>query len=337
MRKYLIIAPSWVGDMVMSQSLYRYLKSLHPDCLIDIAAPKHCCVLAQFMPEINQSIPLEFTHGQFSLFSRINIGKKLRANNYTHAIVLPNSWKSALIPFAAKIKRRIGWHGEERYFLLNDKRRLDKTKYPIMIERLCALAIDRRHPLQSPLPKPRFIPNPNQSSTTLDEFQIQVNNKLIALCPGAEFGPAKKWPTSYYAQVAQYLLDKGHTVLLLGSSKDKESTYEIQHLYHKHPLLHNLAGQTDLYQAIHLLSSCNQVISNDSGLMHIACALNIPTLVIYGSTSDQFTPPLNHQAKSIYLKNLACRPCFKRQCPLGHMDCMNKLTPQTIIDALEQL
>lgn len=337
MNKYLIIAPSWVGDMVMSQSLYRYLKQLDPECVIDIAAPKHCCELTQFMPEINQTFPLEFKHGEFGFHVRKQKACDFRHQGYTTAIVLPNSWKSALIPFFAKIKKRTGWQGEARFFLLNDRRRLNKSKYPLMIERFCALAIAKTEDLSHELPFPKFELEASKIDITLAKYRLINNNKIVALCPGAEFGPAKKWPTAHYTELAQYLLDRNYQVILLGGAKDQQTTSDISKSCNHHAHLFNLAGKTSLSEVVYLLASCEKVVSNDSGLMHIACALNIPTLVIYGSTSDTFTPPLSNKAKSIYLHNLPCRPCFKRECPLGHMDCLNKLTPKLVIAELEKL
>ncbi len=337
MRKYLIIAPSWVGDMVMSQSLYRYLKVLYPDCVIDIAAPKHCCELAYFMPQVNATFTLEFKHGEFGLKARKQKAKEFLNKGYTHSIVLPNSWKSALIPYFAKIKTRIGWHGEARFFLLNDRRRLDKNKYPLMIERFCALGIANKEKLIAKLPYPKFTLEQSLITQAQQKYRLAFIKPTIALCPGAEFGPAKKWPTAYYLELMQYLLNKNYQVLLLGGIKDQDTCSDISKSCNHHAYLFNLAGKTSLTDAVYLLAACEKVISNDSGLMHIACALNIPTLVIYGSTSDKFTPPLNQRAKSIYLDDLSCRPCFKRECPLGHMDCLNKLTPQKVIAALETL
>lgn len=338
MHKYLIIAPSWVGDMVMSQSLYRYLKQLDPTCIIDIAAPKHCCELAKFMPEINEAFEIGFKHGEFGFTARKQKALEFKHKGYTDAIVLPNSWKSALIPFFANIKKRTGWHGEMRFVLLNDRRKLNKVKYPLMIERFCALAHSKNEHLPPKLPCPKFSVNFDLADATRTKYCLTKDRPILALCPGAEFGPAKKWPSAYYTELAQYLLDQeGYQVILLGGAKDQQTTSDISKACNHHAHLFNLAGKTTLSEAIYLLASCQRVISNDSGLMHIACALNIPTLVIYGSTSDKFTPPLNALAKSVYLAELECRPCFKRECPLGHMDCMNKLLPRQIIAELEKL
>ena len=337
MDKYLIIAPSWVGDAVMAQSLYRCLKQRNSAATIDIAAPKHCCDLAEFMPEINQAFPLQFKHGEFGFFARKHKAKTFKAKGYTHAIVLPNSWKSALLPFFSSINKRIGYYGEARFFLLNDRRKLNKQKYPRMIDRFCALGFPENSELSMVLPMPKFSINEVIAREVQQKFDIDASQQTIALCPGAEFGPTKKWPSHYYAEVATYLLQQGNQVVLLGNNSDASATKEIVQYCKSHQSLYDLAGKTSLTEAVYLLSQCHKAVSNDSGLMHIACALDVPTLVIYGSTSDQFTPPLNTKAKSIYVSDLPCRPCFKRECPLQHMNCMNQLKPGKVIASLLQL
>lgn len=315
----------------MSQALYSYLKVTDPSCVIDVAVPKHCAALAEFMPEVRCAISLEFKHGQFGFTARRKIGKALQIQGYRHAIVLPNSWKSALIPFFARIKKRTGWQGEARFFLLNDRRKLDKAKYPLMIERFCALAASQGQILPRQLPYPKFVVDSQKRLQVQQKYHINLEKPTVALCPGAEFGPAKKWPTHYYAEVADYLLKEQYQVLLFGSAKDQKTTTEIARHCQNETGLYDLAGKTTLTEAVYLLSLCESVISNDSGLMHIACALDVPVIVIYGSTSDRFTPPLNKKAVSVFVDGLDCRPCFKRTCPLGHFNCMNQLTPKVII------
>ncbi len=337
--KYLIIAPAWVGDMVMAQSLFLYLKQLHPSCTIDLIAPSSSLAMADFMPEITEATLGDFKHGEFSLGNRHRFGKSLRDNGYTHSITLPNSWKSALIPYSAKIPNRIGWKGEMRYGLINDIRTLDKEKYPLMIERFDALAIRKNDPLPKTLPFPKFTIPRELSHHIQDKFKLRRRSdkasKIIAICPGAEFGPAKKWPARYYAEVATLLMNAGHTVWLFGGPGDIKTTDEILAHAAKDNIT-SFAGKTSLPEAVALLNKADAVLSNDSGLMHIACALDKKTFVIYGSTSDKFTPPLHAGAKIMYLEGLDCRPCFKRECPLGHMDCLNKLTPKKVIQAFNE-
>jgi heptosyltransferase-2 len=252
------------------------------------------------------------------------LGKSLRAKKYTQAIVLPNSFKSALIPFFAKIPKRTGWVGEMRYFILNDARRLDKKRYPLMIERFMALALAPNESLPAVYPIPALI-----------NHQLTVSEKkILVLCPGAEFGPAKRWPENYYADVANQKLNEGWEVWILGSEKDKPVAEKIRELTQNRSV--NYAGKTKLEEAVDLLGMATAVVSNDSGLMHIAAALQKPLIAIYGPTSAGFTPPLNSDAKVLTLA-IECQPCFQRECPLKHHRCMLDLKPQQVLATLAQL
>lgn len=338
--KILITGPSWVGDMVMSQSLYRHLKLQYPDCHIDILAPAWCLAVTERMPEINQSIELPFKHGQLSLFKRHQFAKQLRAERYDWAIILPNSFKSALISWWAKIPKRTGWRGEMRYMALNDIHRLDKKALPLMVQRFVALAYqnpDQWSPDQI-LP-PSLIAKTEDIPDIVDQYQLNIppQQPVLALCPGAAFGTAKRWPSHYFAEVANQKLQQGWQVWLLGSPSETAVLDDIQQQTdHRCQLL---AGQVSLAHKIDLLSLASVVISNDSGLLHVAAALQKPTIAIYGSTTPDFTPPLSANSKILQIDNLACRPCFKRDCPLkaGQLKCLYDITPQQVSAAIEQL
>ncbi len=142
--KILVIGPSWVGDMMMSQSLYRTLKAEYPSAEIDVMAPAWCRPLLARMPEVNQALAMPLGHGALALGERRRLGHALRANGYDRAYVLPNSFKSALVPFFANVPQRTGWRGEMRYGLLNDLRVLDKAAFPLMVQRYVALAYDKQ-------------------------------------------------------------------------------------------------------------------------------------------------------------------------------------------------
>ncbi|MDC0534896.1 lipopolysaccharide heptosyltransferase II [Francisellaceae bacterium] len=333
--KYLIIAPSWVGDMVMAQSLFRFLKDQEPDCVIDVLAPKSSLPMAQFMPEVNEKILFDFKHGEFSFFKRRKFAKSLKRKQYTHSIVLPNSWKSALVPFFIGIHKRIGFVGESRYLLLNDVRKLDKQKLPLMIDRFCALAVPNNQDLPNRLPYPKFVANTEEKNLLMQRLNFNTSKKIIGFCPGAEFGPAKKWPTRSYASLADKLIELGFQIWLFGGPNDKNTTQDIiDHSSHDNKQINivDFAGKTSLVDAVNIMDCCDYIISNDTGLMHIANALCKKTLVIYGSSSDNFTPPLNEQSVSIYLEDLECRPCFKRTCPLEHMNCLNQLSTEQVFN-----
>ncbi len=334
----LIIGPAWVGDMVMAQSLFKYLKQQNPHVVIDVLAPLWTFPLLERMSEVREAIEMPVGHGQLQLGSRWQIARRLKKQHYNQSIVLPNSLKSALIPFFAGIKQRTGWLGEARYILLNDSRKLNKQQYPLMIDRFVALA-DSNGSLPKKIPHPELAFS-EQRETLLEKFHLKnIQQKpVLALCPGAEFGPAKQWPAEYYCKVAAEAIAQGWQVWLFGSVKDKLVTESIIQGVPDKRQEHciNLAGETTLAEAIDLLSFSSAVISNDSGLMHIAAALNKPLVAIYGSTSPGFTPPLTKDVK-IIKSDLDCAPCFQRECPLGHTNCLKEITPATVLQALQQL
>ncbi|MDL4913119.1 MAG: ADP-heptose--LPS heptosyltransferase RfaF [Enterobacterales bacterium endosymbiont of Blomia tropicalis] len=305
--KILVIGPSWVGDMMMSQSLYRTLKAEHPDAVIDVMAPAWCRPLLSRMPEVNQALAMPLGHGALEISERRRLGNSLRASGYDRAYVLPNSFKSALVPFFAGIKHRVGWRGEMRYGLLNDLRKLDKAAFPLMVERYVALGYDRPVSSAQQLPQPLLWPklqvDDQEKIETAAHYQLSAVRPIVGFCPGAEFGPAKRWPHYHYAALAQQLISEGYQVVLFGSAKDHPTGDEIIAALPADARSHcrNLAGDTSLEQAVILLAHCRAVVSNDSGLMHIAAALNRPLVALYGPSSPDFTPPLSARARVIRL------------------------------------
>lgn len=336
--KILIVGPSWVGDMVMAQSLFICLKQQHPDCSIDVLAPDWCRPLLQRMPQVNSALPLPLAHGELALGKRRRIGRLLAQDGYDQAIVLPNSFKSALIPWFAGIPLRTGWRGEARGWLLNDCRRLDKQQYPLMVQRFAALAYAAAAPLPAALPWPALQADLHAAAAARERLGLTAQRPVLALCPGAEFGPAKQWPARHYAAVAQALLEQGWQVWLLGSGKDAVVANGILQRIDpgQRQHAHSLCGATALGEAVDLLSQAAMVVSNDSGLMHIAAALGRPLVVPYGSTSAAFTPPLAERVRQLSL-GLPCSPCFKRECPLQHLDCLEKLEPSLVLAAIDEL
>ena len=335
--RILIVGPSWVGDMVMAQTLFQCLKQRHPQCQIDVLAPEWSRPILERMPEVRTALSFPLGHGALELATRRRIGKSLKGQ-YDQAILLPNSLKSALVPFFAGIPKRTGWRGEFRYGLLNDVRTLDKQKYPLMIERFMALAYDKDAELPRPYPKPALRIEPASRDAALAKFGLSLDRPVLALCPGAEFGESKRWPSEHYASVAEAKIREGWQVWLFGSKNDHavgESIRErlIPGLREEST---NLSGGTSLAEAIDLLSCADGVVSNDSGLMHVAAALNRPLVAVYGSTSPGFTPPLADQVEIVQL-GIECSPCFERTCRFGHYNCLRLLEPDSVIRALGQL
>jgi heptosyltransferase-2 len=333
--RILIIGPSWVGDMVMAQTLFQCLKGRHPDCQIDVLAPEWSRPILERMPEVRQALSFPLGHGVLDLATRRRIGRSLKGQ-YDQAIVLPNSLKSALVPLFAGIARRTGWKGEFRYGLLNDLRVLDKDQYPLMIERFMALAFLPGQTLPTPYPQPRLRIDPASRVQALERFGLTLDQPVLALCPGAEFGESKRWPAEHYAEVAEARIRQGWQVWLFGSRKDQPVAEAIRERLI--PGLReeavNLCGNTSLAEAIDLMSCASAVVSNDSGLMHVAAALNRPLVAVYGSTSPGFTPPLADQVSVVRL-GVDCSPCFQRTCRFGHYNCLRLLDAQRVVDALQ--
>lgn len=335
MTKVLIVAPGWVGDVVMSQTLLKLLKMHSPEVAIDVLATHWALPILKCMPEVRNIHILPIQHGKLNLKQRLLVGKQLRQESYDQAILLPNSLKSALTPFWANIPKRTGWRGEMRFGLLNDIRHLDTKKLPLMIQRFAALGLPKNTLLPEKLPWPKLSVNKEQCQLTLTQLNLKLeSNPILAICPGAEYGPAKRWPAEHHAAVAKQKIAQGWAVWIIGSPKDQAIASEIQAALHQKAI--DLTGRTNLGQAIDLLSSAQVVVSNDSGLMHISAALEKPLIAIYGSSDPRFTPPLANQ-KQILSLNLPCSPCFQRTCPLEHLKCLKDLAPLQVLNAIECL
>jgi heptosyltransferase II len=327
--RILIVAPAWVGDAVLTHPLLVRLKERDPATLIDVLAPPWALPVFRRMPQVANAMSLPFGHGDLKLRERRRFGKSLAP--YDQAIVLPNSLKSALVPWHAGIPVRTGYRGEMRFGLLNDVRRLDKDALPLIVERFAALAQPRGDTLERPLPEPRLVVDEAARSAAVAKFRLDLSRPVVAFAPGAEYGPAKRWPPKHFVELGRALSERGYAIWLFGSAKDRDIAADIGAQL---PNAINLAGVTTLDEAIDLLSMAARVVTNDSGLMHIAAALERPMAAIFGSSSPAFTPPLSAKARVISIQ-IACSPCFERTCPLGHTNCLVQLEPSRVLAAVE--
>lgn len=332
-RRILIVGPSWVGDMVMAQSLFKVLKAAGP-CEIDVLAPEWSLPILARMPEVSRGVVMPVGHGKLELGVRWKLGQSLGTVGYDQAIVLPNSLKSAMIPAFAGIPQRTGFRGEMRFFLINDMRMLSKRRLPMTVQRFVALGKGINQPLPDPLPWPRLVADAANQRTLPDKLSLSLERPAIAFMPGAEYGPAKQWPLPHFASLAAELVERGFQVWILGSGKDREAADIIASDLEAHVI--NLCGRTELGEAVDLLALSRAAVTNDSGLMHVAAALDLPQIAIFGSSTPQHTPPLSDRAHVIYL-GIECSPCFKRTCPLGHTRCLTEIAPQRVLAALDQL
>lgn len=329
----LLVAPAWVGDAVMSEPLLRQIAA-HDQRPVDVLAPPWVAPVFERMPGVGKVIAAPFAHGKLDLAGRWHVGRLLKAQGYRSAYVLPNSLKSALPIAFAGIPNRIGFTGECRYGLLNRRHTLDKQALPRMVDRFLALAPNGGTARTAEADIPALRVAPNAFANVCQRLGLALGVRLAVLCPGAEYGPAKRWPAEHFATLARSLADQGWTVWTIGSNKDQAIGEAIQVLSNGTAI--NLCGRTQLADAIDLLSGADVVVTNDSGLMHVAAALQRPLAALYGSSSPQFTPPLA-QRVAILQHPVPCSPCFARTCRYEHLDCLTQLQPQRVLDAIQSL
>jgi heptosyltransferase-2 len=329
--RILVVAPNWIGDAVMAQPLLALLRTQHPRAHLDVLAPPVVAPVFRAMPEVTEVIESANRHGRPQWGERWRLSRHLRARGYGRCYVLPNSAKSALAPWLAGIPLRIGHHGESRYLLLNRRKpaREGEERRP-MVEFYAELA-DHAGPVTDPVLSPR----PGLADATRARLGLRPDEPLIVLCPGAEYGPAKRWPSRHFAALASLSAAEWPeaSIALLGSARERPMATEIAALSGQD--LRNLCGDTSLDEAIALIASASAVVSNDSGLMHVAAACRRPQVAVFGSSDPRHTPPRSPQAQVQWLQ-LACSPCFQRECPLGHTRCLNDLSPTAVFASLRQ-
>lgn len=313
--------------MVMAQSLFKLLKSRQPERSIDVLAPGWSLPVVARMPEIRKGLAAETGHGELALGKRRAIGRSLRGR-YDHAIVLPRSLKAALVPWFARVPRRTGYRGESRFGLINDMRPFDRALLDQTVKRFVALGSERDEPLP-PIPFPSLSIDARNQRSVIERLGLETDRPVIAFMPGAEYGPAKCWPHDRFAALARKLDADGFRVWVLGSERDRPAGDAIA----THSNAINVCGKTSLADVIDVLAFTEQAVSNDSGLMHVAAAVGTHTHGVYGSSSPHFTPPLTEK-RDIHWLDLDCSPCFERECPLGHLNCLRQLSPERLHAAI---
>lgn len=328
MTRSLVIAPQWIGDAVMSEPLLARLAARGE--IVSVAALPWVAPVYRAMPQVHEVVELPFAHGKLDWAGRRAVAADLRGR-FDAAYVLPNSLKAALVPFMARIPRRVGYRGEGRYGLLNE-RLPNPPGRPPMVAFYSALA-----GTPSAAERPRLVCPADLLAGALSAAHVE-HGRYLVFAPGAEYGPAKCWPAGHYASLARALrAAHGMPVLLLGSGKEAALCDTIAAAAPE--ACRVLAGRTSLIEAIALIAGSAGMVSNDSGLMHVAAAFGVPQVAVFGSTSPEHTPPLNPKARVLWLKDelgLDCMPCFERTCRFGHYRCLVEVPPQRVQAAWEE-
>ncbi len=355
----LLVAPQWIGDAVMAQPLVALLAA-RGERVTALALASVAPVL-RAMPGIERVLETPFAHGRLDLDARRALARELRGAGFARAYVLGNNLKSRLVPWLARIPLRVGWRGEAAGALLTHALREPpaphhgqlrggqrgdmRAHYAALAQELSAPVLGAQQTARLPGELPQPVLRVDDARAREVAAGLGLPAGFVALCPGAEYGPAKQWPAEHFAELAGLALAEGRPVAIVGSARERAFAQAILDGLRAGrkldgtragPPLMDLCGRTSMEQAVDLLAVAAGVVSNDSGLMHVAAALGRPTVGLYGSTDPRHTPPAAHRSATLWL-HLPCSPCFQRDCPLGHLNCLRALDPQWAWSVLRDL
>lgn len=331
-RPILIVPYMWIGDFVRCHSVVRVLNERFPDRPVDMLASKLTAPLTQFMPGVRKAVTFDIPRKKAALGESVALSKLLRAENYGTALIMPRKWKAALAPFLAGIPERVGVFGEARLLLINDIR-WDEKKHKRMIDQSCALALSKDATLPASWPLPLLV----VQKPAADEWRRKVNvaesTRAVVLAPGS-VGEAKRWPVAYYAETAKQLANDGVEVWLVGGPDEKPFAKEI--IAHSGSSVRDFTGGA-LSDGVIALSLAGAVVANDSGLLHVAAALGVPAIGIFGPTDPAKWAPINPVADIVvHEPQLDCQFCAQYVCPLQHHNCMREIPAQRVVESVKR-
>jgi heptosyltransferase-2 len=316
----LVRTPNWLGDLLMSTAFLRALLSRFPDVRVDLIVRRGFEVLP--LPHRGEIFPYDKAVQGPGAF-----GKGLRGRGHSHFFVLPPSLSSAWMALRSGVPHRIGYGGGGRGLLLRPALHYGHSHRSV---HLVTEYLGLLRPFGM-VPDSKHLPGLEVSEGWIAEHipsVLAAAHQYVVLAPGAEFGPAKQWPLAHYAALAAGLREAGKRVVVAGLAKDRDAAAEI--LAGDGDGL-NLCGETDLPALVALLARAGLLVSNDSGAMHLAAALQVPQVALFGSSNPSWTAPLNPKAEVVY-RGLDCSPCYKRTCPLGHTDCLREISPTEVLE-----
>ncbi len=325
-QRILIVPQNWLGDIVMSQTLLKKIKSEDIKAKIDVLVEPAFKELIERMPEANQPIVLDCKHKELGLMKRFNLAKKIRGS-YDQSIVLSRSLKSALIPYLAKIPIRTGERGESRYILINDLKSFSKEDRRKTAYRYVSMFSEKEELDE------KYYPSLETNTKNLEALKskhvINLDKKIVIFAPGAAFGPSKMWPIDKFKELLEKL-DQKYKILILGSKSEINLGDQIAD--GKNAI--NLCGKTSIQDAVDLMHISEFCVSNDSGLMHLASATGTKSISIYGATSPDLTPPLTTN-KEIHYRRVSCSPCFEKKCKYGHYNCLVEIQADDVFKSFK--
>jgi len=323
----LIVPYMWIGDFVRGHTVVELLRARFPSRPIDLLTTTMVAPLVDYMPGVRKGVVVDLPRKRLALGQHRALAKRLRAEGYGQALVMPRTWKSALAPYLAGIPVRTGFLGEARLGLINDVRPGEK-RLPRMVDRCATLALPKgaTPPAQWPVPA-LTVPAHAVASWRQRLGLLPDGRPVVVLAPGA-VGPSKRW--AYYAELAKQLVAKGNRVCVIGGPGERELAAAI--VGDAGEAIRDLTGP-DLRNAILALASADAAVSNDSGLLHVAAALGTPVVGIFGPTSPWHWAPLNPIAAVVETTStLTCRPCHKPVCRVGHHRCMRDIAADRVAD-----
>ncbi|WP_423823117.1 lipopolysaccharide heptosyltransferase II [Salinisphaera sp. SPP-AMP-43] len=328
--RILVVGPSWIGDMVMAQSLFMGLRARLPEATIDVLAPAATASLLARMPEVNDAVVMDIDHGEFALARRREAARRLSARGYDQAIVLQRSAKAALVPWLAGIPQRTGYRGELRYGLINDVRTLDKSRYPLKAEHYALLGTAAEGEPLGEIAYPRLAIEADHQRDLVARFSLDLKRPIVGFAAGAAYGGAKAWPARHYARLAGELDARGWACWIFGSAPDREIAEAMQAAAPRHGV--NLAERTSLTDIVDLAALSTRFVGNDTGVMHLASAAAPSVVGLYGSTDPDYAPPLTTESQRLW-RGMDCSPCRARECPLGHHACLEDMPVADVLSA----
>ena len=329
-RPILIVPYMWIGDFVRGHTVVRVLKQRWPNRPVDMLTTSLCAPLVDYMPGVRSGLVWDLPRSRLALAQQWELARRLRAGNYSTALVMPRTWKSAIAPALAGIPERVGFVGEARFGLLNHLRWNEKA-LPRLIDKNAALAL----PDGAPLPAEWPVPQLRVPAGEIDRWR-QANGlgtkPAVALAPGS-VGASKRW--TYYPEAARLLAQQGLDVWVVGGPGEKALAAEV--VAAGGPRVRDLTGH-DLRNGILAMAAAGVAISNDSGLMHIAAAIGTPTMGIFGPTSPQLWAPLNDLAATVQTKTmLSCQPCHRTICRINDHRCMRDIPASDVAAIAERV